>query len=92
MPVKVYVGLVAPDMLLHEPVPLGDDCHWKVKPVANVYPDADNVKEVLPPPNAGDTADVPAVGVPEQGARPKPVTATFTVQVSPPPLIPILPL
>lgn len=50
IPVKLWVALVAPDMFVHDPVPVGDDCHWKVIPDATVYPDAVSVNGVLPAP------------------------------------------
>lgn len=89
-PVYIYVGVLAPGILVNGPVAEGPDCHWYVMPPAEVAPVRLSVNDVVALPDVGVIDAVPAVGVPEHAEAPVPVTATLYVDVKPPPVIAIL--
>ena len=65
--VVIKFGLVAPAMLVQGPVLAGADCHWKVMPVANVFPVKESWKLVPGQTKETELTAVPAVGAPEHG-------------------------
>ena len=69
MPVNVYVGVVAPVMLVNGPEALADDCHWYVIPDAIDKPGRLSVNTVGLPPVVGVMEAAPTTGVPVQGGN-----------------------
>ena len=90
IPVKPYVANVAPVILVQVALS-GEDCHWKPTPPATEYPVQVRVNTVALLPVVGDTAAVPAVGVPEHILAPVPETGTLMVVKPPPDIVIFVP-
>jgi hypothetical protein len=83
MPVKLYVALVAPLMLVQ--VPAVADCHWNDMPTVALYPELVRVMAVVAPAEDTDDEIVPGAGKPVQAAALIPDTLTQALPAVLPP-------